>query len=302
MLQIAEKTKEIDFAQVKDFFESVLNFGGAFTVGGMTVNYNLVGAILLIALLFWLTRILMRSIKRILLKSSLFKNEDDQLKFAGLFKVIQTFIYILLFLISLSVLGLDVNGIFTAAAGILLGLGFALKEFLQDTLGYFMLISSKSIESGDVIEVEGVVGKVVELSFGTTKILTRDDKIIIVPNHKLVTQSVYNFTQNHKATRESVSVGVAYNSDVNKVKQILTQIAVSHQLVLSKPEPFVFFEDFGDSSLLFKVSFYTENSFLSIQIKSDLRFQIMEAFQNEGITIPYPQRDIHVISKKEEDV
>lgn len=302
MLQIAEKTKEIDFAQVTDFFESVLNFGGAFTVGGMTVNYNLVGAILLIALLFWLTRILMRSIKRILLKSSLFKNEDDQLKFAGLFKVIQTFIYILLFLISLSVLGLDVNGIFTAAAGILLGLGFALKEFLQDTLGYFMLISSKSIESGDVIEVEGVVGKVVELSFGTTKILTRDDKIIIVPNHKLVTQSVYNFTQNHKATRESVSVGVAYNSDVNKVKQILTQIAVSHQLVLSKPEPFVFFEDFGDSSLLFKVSFYTENSFLSNQIKSDLRFQIMEAFQNEGITIPYPQRDIHVISKKEEDV
>ena len=301
MLQIAEKTKQIDFAQVTDFFESVLNFGGAFTVGGMTVNFNL-GAILLIALLFWLTRILMRSIKRILLKSSLFKNEDDQLKFAGLFKVIQTFIYIVLFLISLSVLGLDVNGIFTAAAGILLGLGFALKEFLQDTLGYFMLISSKSIESGDVIEVEGVVGKVVELSFGTTKILTRDDKIIIVPNHKLVTQSVYNFTQNHKATRESVSVGVAYNSDVNKVKHILTQIAVSHQLVLSKPEPFVFFEDFGDSSLLFKVSFYTENRFISNQIKSDLRFQIMEAFQKEGINIPYPQRDIHVISKKEEDV
>ena len=162
MLQIAEKTKEIDFAQVTDFFESVLNFGGAFTVGGMTVNLNL-GAILLIALLFWLTRILMRSIKRILLKSSLFKNEDDQLKFAGLFKVIQTFIYIVLFLISLSVLGLDVNGIFTAAAGILLGLGFALKEFLQDTLGYFMLISSKSIESGDVIEVEGVVlGEIID--------------------------------------------------------------------------------------------------------------------------------------------
>ena len=207
MLQIAEKTKEIDFAQVKDFFESVLNFGGAFTVGGMTVNFNL-GAILLIALLFWLTRILMRSIKRILLKSSLFKNEDDQLKFAGLFKVIQTFIYILLFLISLSVLGLDVNGIFTAAAGILLGLGFALKEFLQDTLGYFMLISSKSIESGDVIEVEGVVGKVVELSFGTTKILTRDDKIIIVPNHKLVTQSVYNFTQKINETQYGLHIHV----------------------------------------------------------------------------------------------
>ena len=89
---------------------------------------------------------------------------------------------------------------------------------------------------------------------------------------------------------------------MNKVKQILTQIALSHQLVLSKPEPFVFFEDFGESSLLFKVSFYTENSFLSNQIRSDLRFQIMEAFQKEGITIPFPQRDIHVISKKVEDV
>ena len=267
----------------------------------MTINFNL-GAILLIALLFFLTRILMSSIKRLLAKSYLFKNEDDQLKFAGLFKVIQTFIYIVLFLISLSVLGLDVNGIFTAAAGILLGLGFALKEFLQDTLGYFMLISSKSIETGDVIEVEGIVGKVVELSFGTTKILTRDDKIIIVPNHKLVTQSVYNFTQNHKATRESVSVGVAYESDVNKVKQLLVDIALSHQLILAKPEPFVFFEDFGESSLLFKVSFYTENSFLSNQIKSDLRFQIMNAFQKEGITIPFPQRDVHLISKKGEDV
>ncbi len=301
MHQIAEKTKQIDFAQVADFFESVLDFGGEFNLGGMTINFNL-GAILLIALLFFLTRILMRSIRRLLAKSYLFKNEDDQLKFSGLFKVIQTFIYIVLFLISLSVLGLDVNGIFTAAAGILLGLGFALKEFLQDTLGYFMLISSKSIETGDVIEVEGIVGKVVELSFGTTKILTRDDKIIIVPNHKLVTQSVYNFTQNHKATRESVSVGVAYESDVNKVKQLLVDIALSHQLILAKPEPFVFFEDFGDSSLLFKVSFYTENSFLSNQIKSDLRFQIMNAFQKEGITIPFPQRDVHLISKKGEDV
>jgi small-conductance mechanosensitive channel len=118
----------------------------------------------------------------------------------------------------------------------------------------------------------------------------------------LVTQSVYNFTQNHKATRESVSVGVAYESDVNKVKQLLVDIALSHQLILAKPEPFVFFEDFGDSSLLFKVSFYTENSFLSNQIKSDLRFQIMNAFQKEGITIPFPQRDVHLISKKGEDV
>ncbi|MEM6542053.1 MAG: mechanosensitive ion channel protein MscS, partial [Bacteroidota bacterium] len=105
------------------------------------------------------------------------------------------------------------------------------------------------------------------------------------------------FTQNHKTTREKISVGVAYGSDVELVTQLLLQIAAEQKEVLKNPKPLVLFEDFGDSALLFSINFFVRNSFGDLIIKSTMRYAIDKKFREHNVTIPFPQRDVHVYPK-----
>jgi small-conductance mechanosensitive channel len=111
-----------------------------------------------------------------------------------------------------------------------------------------------------------------------------------------LTNSLYNWTQNGNTTRESVKVGVAYGSDVQLVKELLIKAAKSHPSVLMNPPVSVLFEDFGDSSLNFKVVFTLTDSFKAQFPQSDIRFEIDKLFREYNISIPYPQRDVHVYS------
>lgn len=119
--------------------------------------------------------------------------------------------------------------------------------------------------------------------------------MIIIPNHKFISEVIYNYTQNHNTTREEVKVGVAYGSDTELVKKILLDCADKQNGVLKSPAPFVLFEDFGDSSLLFGVYFFIHDSFVDPRIKSEMRFKIDKEFRENGISIPFPQRDVHFI-------
>jgi small-conductance mechanosensitive channel len=117
---------------------------------------------------------------------------------------------------------------------------------------------------------------------------------MIIPNHKFIRDSILNYTQNHKTTREFVSVGVAYGSDTEMVKTLLLKAVTVDSRILKNPKPFVAFENFGDSSLDFSVYFFISNSFIDPVIKSDIRFRIDAGFRENGVTIPFPQRDVHV--------
>ena len=110
---------------------------------------------------------------------------------------------------------------------------------------------------------------------------------------------VFNYTQNHKTTRESVAVGIAYGSDVNLATTILIEVAKAHRDVLKNPKPFVIFEDFGDSALQFVLHFYITNSFTDPKIKSEIRYAIEAKFREHQINIPFPQRDIHLYRKQD---
>jgi small-conductance mechanosensitive channel len=178
------------------------------------------------------------------------------------------------------------------------GLGLALQELFKDVLGGIFIIIDKSLQVGDVVEVDGKVGKVFEIKLRTTRAITRDDKVLILPNHKFISDIVYNYTQNHKTTREKVDVGVAYGSDVELVTKILMQITAEQKNILKNPKPFVLFEDFGDSALLFSINFFTNDSFRDPRIKSELRYKINAKFKENNITIPFPQRDVHIIQPK----
>jgi small-conductance mechanosensitive channel len=119
---------------------------------------------------------------------------------------------------------------------------------------------------------------------------------MVIPNHKFMLDTLFNWTQNSFTNREQVDVGVAYGSDVQLVKRLLLQCAKESNEVAKDQEPVVFFEDFGDSSLNFSLYFYVDNGMNSPAIKSDLRFAIDAAFRSNNITIPFPQRDVHMFN------
>ena len=187
--------------------------------------------------------------------------EEDKNKFESIFGFLKYLFYILVVVIILQSSGINLTVLLTASAALFVGLGFALQYLFQDIISGVLIILDQSLHVGDIIEVEGKVGRVFEIRLRTTRALTRDDKVIVIPNHKFLTDSIYNYTQNHKTTREAVKVGVAYGSDVDLVTKLLIECVESKKEILKNPKPFVLFEDFGDSALLFSINFYITDSF-----------------------------------------
>ena len=220
--------------------------------------------------------------------------EEDKNKFISIFGFLKYLFYILIVLTILHSSGVNLTVLLTASAALFVGLGFALQYLFQDIISGILIILDQSLHVGDVIEVEDKVGRVFEIRLRTTRALTRDDKVIVIPNHKFLTDSIYNYTQNHKTTRESIQVGVAYGSDVNLVTDLLLEIAEQQTGVLKKPKSFVLFEDFADSALLFSLNYFITDSFSDPKIKSEMRYKINAKFKENRISIPFPQRDVHL--------
>ncbi|MEK6154771.1 mechanosensitive ion channel domain-containing protein [Flavobacteriaceae bacterium 3-367] len=225
--------------------------------------------------------------------------EEDKNKFESIFGFLKYLFYILVVVTILHSSGVNLTVLLTASAALFVGLGFALQYLFQDIISGILIILDQSLHVGDIIEVEGKVGRVFEIRLRTTRALTRDDKVIVIPNHKFLTDSIYNYTQNHKTTRETVSVGVAYGSDVALVTKVLEEVAQEQKSVLKNPKPFVLFEDFGDSALLFSLNYYISDSFSDPKIKSEMRYAIDAGFREHRISIPFPQRDVHLFQHKD---
>ncbi|MGK0412211.1 MAG: small-conductance mechanosensitive channel, partial [Polaribacter sp.] len=141
------------------------------------------------------------------------------------------------------------------------------------------------------------VGRVLDIRLRTTRAVTVDNKVLVIPNHLYLTNILFNWTENGTETREFVDVGVAYGSDVMLVRKILVAIAEAQPTVLKDPKPMVLFTDFADSSLNFRIAFTLNNSFEVRFTQSNIRFEIDKAFKENNITIPFPQRDVHLIKQ-----
>lgn len=189
-------------------------------------------------------------------------------------------------------LGFQVTVLLASSTALLVGLGLGLQDLFKDMVAGFIILFERTVTAGDIVEVAGIVGEVKEVGIRTTMLLTREDIVLIVPNSKLTADNVINWSQNNRVTRFKVQVGVAYGSDTEKVQKILLEVAKENKEVLNSPQPTVFFEDFGDSSLNFALFFFSKNLFRIERTKSDLRFAIDKKFRENGITIPFPQRDV----------
>ncbi|GAB5400489.1 MAG: hypothetical protein Aureis2KO_20740 [Aureisphaera sp.] len=289
---ITDKLSDVVKEDIWGNIKEVLNYGFHFGKEENQIHIT-IGLLLLVAVAYFVTRFVLKWIRRLFTRKM---DETDKLKFFSFFKFVQYVVYIIVFFAILSFAGVNVTPVLAASAALLVGVGLALQEIFQDIIGGILIMIDKSLLVGDIIEVEGRVGRVFDIKLRTTRALTRDDKVIVIPNHKFISDSILNFTQNHKTTREFVAVGVAYGSDTKKVKELLLQSVAEDSRILKVPKPFVSFENFGDSSLDFRINFFVSDSFIDPYIKSDIRFKIDALFRENDVTIPFPQRDIHIMS------
>lgn len=253
-----------------------------------------VKALLILIGVFLLTATILR-LFRLLISRRL--PPDDGKKFVTVFSFIKYFIFTIVTFVTLDNMGVNVTAVFAASAALLIGIGLAMQTLFQDILSGVFLLLDQSLHVNDVIEIDGKVGRVTSINLRTTKMVTIENKVLVIPNHLHLTNMLYNYTQNDKMTRESINVGVAYGSDVQLVKQILLDVTKSIKGIHQKPEPSVFFYEFGESSLNFKLVFTVNDSFWSVVPKSELHFEIDKRFRENNITIPFPQRDVHLYSK-----
>ena len=290
MQESCEEIKEIIQEDIWGSIKEFLNWGIHIGEGEKSIHFTL-GLLLLLIFSIVVTRLLLKWSRHLVTRKM--ESEDKQ-KFSSVLKLANYVIYNLVVLLTLRGAGIDITLIITASAVLFVGLGLALQEFFKDILGGIFIIVDKSLQVGDIVEVDGKVGKVFEIKLRTTRAITRDDKVVVIPNHKFISDIVFNYTQNHRTTRESVNVGVAYGSDVEVVTQLLEEAVTEHKKVLKNPKPFVLFNDFGNSALLFSINYFINDSFADPRIKSDIRYSINRKFKHHKITIPFPQRDIHI--------
>tara|TARA_R110000868_G_scaffold1389_15_gene10763 strand:- start:203 stop:1078 length:876 start_codon:yes stop_codon:yes gene_type:complete len=274
------------WGDVKFFLNQHFNFSNDITIS--------VKDILIVITVIFITTLILRVVLRIITRKL---PADDKGKFNVVFGYFRWLVYLLILIITLNAVGVDVTAVFAASAALMIGIGLALQTLFQDIISGVFILVDQTVHVGDIIEIDGKVGRVEEIKLRTTRAITVDNRVLIIPNHLYLTNSLFNWTQNNTTTRENVTIGVAYGSDVQLVKKLLIQAANSHPEILNREETSVQFTDFGDSSLNFKVVFTLGDSFNANSLKSDIRFEIDKLFREHNITIPFPQRDVHIFKK-----
>ncbi len=207
-------------------------------------------------------------------------------------QIVKYIIFVIAIFLAVDNLGVKMTVIWGGLAALLVGVGLGLQQTFNDLFSGIMLLFERSVEVEDVVEVDGLIGSVKKIGLRASIVESRDNVSVIVPNSKLVTNNVINWSHSDDKVRFHINVGVAYGSDTQKVKDLLIKVAKDSVYILDYPTPLVRFVNFGESSLDFEIHFWSRNLVVIEDIKSDLRFAIDKIFRENEIQIPFPQRDI----------
>ncbi len=276
-----------------DFLNNIL-----FTYGEENEKIVRVKALLFIIITFIVAFLIIRGL-RLLTKRYKLKNPDSHGRIDSFVQIQKYVIWFIALLVCFKIFKVDLTSFVVSASAILVVLSFGLQGLFADFISGIIILFDGTIKSKDIIEVGDTIGKVQKITLRNTTLITRDDYTIIMPNKKFITENVTNWSHNNNIMRFSVRVGVAYGSDTKLVSKLMMNTAEAHSLVSKQRKGFVGFKDFGDSALIFELYFWSTEIFRIEILKSDLRFMIDKAFRENGITIPFPQRDLHIIQPKQ---
>lgn len=274
------------------FVDSLLNTNISLGSASFTM-----GSVLLFFFIIWLSVIISDMIKAIL--------EDDVLYRVSLKKGVPRMISVIVrfslisigIFLAVSAIGMPLNQLTIIISAFSVGIGFGLQNIVNNFVSGIVLLFERPVQIGDTVEVNNLIGSVKSMGIRSSNIRTFDGAEVIVPNANLISNEVINWTLSDKKRRIEIFSGVAYGSDVYLVKDILLGILNNHPDILKEPEPLVLFNDLGESSLDFRLLFWTDNYDKWIIIKSEVIFKIHDAFREAKIKIPFPQRDLHIKSQ-----
>jgi small-conductance mechanosensitive channel len=260
------------------------------------IALSLLQLFLLITLLvsvFWISSRTKRFLfNRYLVRSGL----DRSLQYA-IAQIISNLVLVIGIFIVLENTGIHLGALTVFAGAVGVGVGFGLQNIASNFISGLVILAERPITIGDRVEVAGVAGQVHQIRARSTVILTNDNIAMIVPNTKFIDSPVTNWTYGDPRVRFRLPIGVAYGSDVNKVRDALIAAGRSNAHVLEDPAPNVFLKKFGESTIDFELIVWSsEMSHRPSRFKSDLNFAIEEKLRVAGIEVPNPQRDIHIRS------
>ncbi len=258
---------------------------------GTRLDFKL-SSILIFILIILGARLLIWVFTQLLLYNVYKRNGIDQGAQYSINQLLKYVVYTIAFIVALDSLGIDMTLLLGGAAALLVGVGLGLQSTFNDFISGVVLLFERSVEVGDILDVEGLVGEVKKIGLRASIIEIWDSTTVLVPNSKLVNQKVINWTHFNDIVRHQIKIGVAYGSDTALVKKILLEVINDNPFILKDPASFVRFEDFGDSALDFSIYFFSKSYRVIADIKSDLRFEIDRRFREANIGIPFPQREI----------
>jgi small-conductance mechanosensitive channel len=260
------------------------------------ITLSLLQIFLLVAFLivvFWISSRTKRFLfNRLLAESGL----DRSLQYA-IAQIVSNVVLVVGIFIVLENTGIHLAALTVFAGAVGVGVGFGLQNIASNFISGLVILAERPITIGDRVEVAGIVGRVQQIRARSTVILTSDNIAMIVPNSKFIDSPVTNWHYSDPRVRFRLPVGVAYGSDVNKVREALIAAAREHSSTLSSPEPTAYLEKFGPSTIDFELVAWTqEMSYKPRRFRSDLNYLIHKHLTAAGIEIPNPQRDLHIRS------
>jgi potassium efflux system protein len=264
-------------------------------IGNKKISLN---GIIVAVLIFYLSFRLSKELEKII-KDRLGKVPFlDATRTSAISVLIRYLVIIIGVFTALAIINIDFTSVKVLIGALGVGIGFGLREIVNNLISGFILLWDKTIVQDDLIEVNGLLGRVETVGVRTTVIRTFNNVEVIVPNTNLVNNELINYTHSDTVIRINIPVGVSYSSDPFEVKKVLIENLSKLEGILQNPPVDVFFTGFGESSLDFEVAIWIDNPLKKKDIESEARYAIWKILKENNIEIPFPQRDVHIKGEK----